>query len=469
MNPVVDQLASVAAQLATTVGLPLREGGFRGFDDADVIEVLRTASHLQRILDGVLIEAVGEVEARSEIATRDERLTSRLGCHDVNELVERVTRVSRQTASRYRKAAKGLRREPSITTGDLLDPRLPALRSALVDGIVGVDGVLAVAGPLLDMDRRVAHEDVLTADAILAAHARGEAPDGAPPASADLLRVHAQTWATFLDQDGAEPRENLATHYRGVTLGTPSARGVPIRGNLIPDVAAQLQRIFDAVNAPALSVRFTDPYVEAEDGEGVPVDTRTRAQKQHDALATALSVAAASEQLPTIGGAAPTLVVSVRDEDLAAGGGEGHAHETDMPLSPAAVRRVGCAGVIQRVTLDQRGGIRRLGTEERVFNRHQRRAIALRDGGCIIPGCGVPAGWCEIHHVTDHALGGPTHTDNGVLLCWYHHRYLDRSGWTIRMNKGVPEVRAPLWFDPHRRWRTATKSKTRLLETVRRQ
>ena len=71
------------------------------------------------------------------------------------------------------------------------------------------------------------------------------------------------------------------------------------------------------------------------------------------------------------------------------------------------------------------GRIVRLGTEERLFNRHQRRAFALRDGACIIPGCGVPAGWCEVHHVTDHAKGGPTHTDNGVLLCWWHHRFID--------------------------------------------
>ncbi|MGO8609205.1 HNH endonuclease signature motif containing protein, partial [Rhizobium johnstonii] len=88
----------------------------------------------------------------------------------------------------------------------------------------------------------------------------------------------------------------------------------------------------------------------------------------------------------------------------------------------------------------------------------QRRAIALRDGGCIIPGCGTPAAWTEIHHVTEYAKGGPTHTDNGVLLCWYHHRFLDRIGWKIRMNHGVPEVMAPGWFDASLRWRAVTTS-----------
>lgn len=146
------------------------------------------------------------------------------------------------------------------------------------------------------------------------------------------------------------------------------------------------------------------------------VDDRTRAQKQHDALAAALNVAASSGLLPTIGGAAPTLVVSVDETDLVEGTGYAHAQGCEQPVSTTVARHIACTGVIQRVTTTPEGRIIRIGTEERVFNRHQRRAIALRDGGCIIPGCGVAAGWCEIHHVTEHARGGPTHTDNGVPL-----------------------------------------------------
>jgi hypothetical protein len=124
--------------------------------------------------------------------------------------------------------------------------------------------------------------------------------------------------------------------------------------------------------------------------------------------------------------------------------------------------------VIQRVLLGGNGRILRLGTEERVFNRHQRRAIALRDGNCIIPACPVPAAWCEIHHVQDHAKDGPTHTDNGVLLCWFHHRLIDHHEWNIRITHGIPEVQAPPWYDPTRTWRPVTTSRTRMLDTIRR-
>ncbi|TDN91264.1 HNH endonuclease signature motif containing protein [Microbacterium sp. BK668] len=471
MTRIVNALEALASRVDESLAPGLRDGEIRGLTDGELLEVLRVAAYIQRRLDAVVMEGVGEVDARSQSAVRDERLSSRLGCHDVVELVERVTRLSRASATRFRRAARGVVGEESVTTGEVLEPALPALRGALLDGVVGVDGVLAASAPLLAMEERARREDVLAADAVLAAQARGEAPDWAPPASADLLRVHAQTWAVFLDQDGAEPRDRRAARHRALVLGTATDRGVPVRGMLLPDVAAQLRRIFDSLLSPKVSgVRFIDPDGALSGDEAqLPPDDRTRAQKQHDALATALGVAAASGELPTVGGAAPTLVVSVRAQDLHSAVGEGHAAGSDVPIAPAAVRRVGCAGVIQRVALGDGGRIHRLGTEERVFNRHQRRAIALRDGACVIPGCGVPAGWCEIHHVTDHALGGPTHTDNGVLLCWYHHRHLDTSGWSIRMTDGVPEVRAPQWFDPSGRWRRVTSSKVRLLDVVRRQ
>jgi hypothetical protein len=139
-------------------------------------------------------------------------------------------------------------------------------------------------------------------------------------------------------------------------------------------------------------------------------------QKQHDALASALFAAAASGNLPTIGGAAPTLLVTVNATDLARGAGWAFLEGIDQPVSINTATHTACAGVLQRVILGDNGKIVQLGTPERVFNANQRKAITLRDGGCIIPGCGIPAAWCEIHHVLDYAKGGPTHTDNGVLL-----------------------------------------------------
>jgi hypothetical protein len=73
-----------------------------------------------------------------------------------------------------------------------------------------------------------------------------------------------------------------------------------------------------------------------------------------------------------------------------------------------------------------------VGRTARTATRSQRRALAARDGGCIIPGCEVPAESCQAHHVTDWAAGGPSDINNLALLCWTHHRQVDLSMWTIQ-------------------------------------
>jgi hypothetical protein len=73
-----------------------------------------------------------------------------------------------------------------------------------------------------------------------------------------------------------------------------------------------------------------------------------------------------------------------------------------------------------------------VGRTARTATRSQRRALAARDGGCIIPGCEVPAESCQAHHVTDWAAGGPSDINNLALLCWTHHRQVDLDMWTIQ-------------------------------------
>ncbi|WP_336642266.1 HNH endonuclease signature motif containing protein, partial [Microbacterium sp. USHLN272] len=152
----------------------------------------------------------------------------------------------------------------------------------------------------------------------------------------------------------------------------------------------------------------SDDALPSGDPSGM-VDGRSRAQKQHDALAAVLGIAARHSDMPSLGGAAPTLVVSVTAEDYASGRGWAHVDGIDAPVSLTTARHTACGGSIQRVTSDPTGRIIGIDSTDRVFTAHQRRAITLRDRECLIPGCHVPAAWCEIHHVTEHSRGGPTH------------------------------------------------------------
>src|SRR5688572_18906064 len=219
MDALLETLREVVGRTRTGVAEGLG-GGLRGASDGELLEVMVLTGELGRLHDAILIEATGAVVRRSETPERDLRLTTRMGCHDVSELVQRLTRVAPGSAARLQRAARAVPIPESIL-GEPLPPVPPGMRQALIDGEVGLDGLLAVAGPLAGLGDRVGRDLVLTADAALAAEARGAGPGGAPPACADLLRVQAQVWATVLDQDGAEPREKKALRLRSFTLGRP--------------------------------------------------------------------------------------------------------------------------------------------------------------------------------------------------------------------------------------------------------
>ena len=55
----------------------------------------------------------------------------------------------------------------------------------------------------------------------------------------------------------------------------------------------------------------------------------------------------------------------------------------------------------------------------------------MRDGGCVFPGCDMPAGWSDAHHITPWEHGGTTDLPNLALLCRHHHGVTHRTGWTM--------------------------------------
>ena len=446
--------------------------GFDGVDAAGLVSALVVAGSVRRRVDAVLTGLVGQVADRDRRVV-EERVSAVAGCRDVTELLRRALRTDVPTARRFVRAAGFTHREVFLSSGGLGPAVFPAMAEVLRDGVVSVAGLLAAVGPVERAGNRISAAEREVVDGLLARTARGEdLPDErgrpGPCPSTEELADFSRVLMLRLDPDGAEPEDRAGERNRGVTFGSLRDGVVPIRGGLLPATAAQLRRLFDAVGNPAAAdappvttegVRFApadtadiDAGVDGSGGLPEPMDERTPAQKRHDALAMIVNVAAASGGMPQLGGAAPTLVVSVTAEDYVNGTGRARLEGTggDVPVSVA--RHTACAGGIQRVLFDERGQIVSIGTTARIFTAVQRRAIVLRDRECVIPGCLVPATWCEIHHVQEHAAGGPTHTSNGVALCWHHHRTLETSGWQVRMRHGVPEIRGPHWWDPYRGW-----------------
>ena len=122
---------------------------------------------------------------------------------------------------------------------------------------------------------------------------------------------------------------------------------------------------------------------------------------------------------------------------VAEGTGDRTSDPVGLPLSPPAVLRI---AELATTLLGTRVPLA-VGRTARTATPTQRRALAARDRGCIIPGCGIPAEACQTHHVEDWAAGGDTDLPNLALLCWAHHRQVDLGMWTIvpASNDPVPQ------------------------------
>ena len=90
-------------------------------------------------------------------------------------------------------------------------------------------------------------------------------------------------------------------------------------------------------------------------------------------------------------------------------------------------------------------------SQGRFATRSQMAVLAARDQGCTFPDCDAPAEWCEAHHILAYARGGKTEIDNLTLVCPFHHRWFERSGWDSVFRRGLPGWLPPQSVDPRRR------------------
>jgi hypothetical protein len=121
-------------------------------------------------------------------------------------------------------------------------------------------------------------------------------------------------------------------------------------------------------------------------------------------------------------------------------------------LDPATLARLSCDSPLRRALLTPDGAVLNLGRRQRLATPNQKKALAARDHGCAIPGCGAPPEYCDVHHVTPWAMGGPTNIDSMILVCSRDHTALHAGIYSVEMRDGIPWVRLPSWIDAFRPW-----------------
>ncbi len=434
----------------------------------------------------VQIEGVGRLvdAARVRMAAVGDEHAEQLGRRSGVDAVAVTAGVSeREARTRIRVGAATV---PRMTlTGALCPPRYSTVADALAAGALGVEAAGVIVRELDAVAVCAESGELAAAEVGLIALATGTGVSPIP-ATVEELTVQSKQVCAWIDPDGSRPREERALRRRMLRFGPEDPDGlIPVHGRLDLEVGTMFRTLVEA-HRRVRHRGFTahpdaDPDTEGGEGSregtrhhptaaasadtGTPtadalaegwadappervIDTRTPDQQRHDTLAAILTAATRDPDAPALGGAAPAVLVTVSARDLDDPDGRpgdpiGQLDGSPTPLSRTRVERLIDTGGTRHVAVDPDGRIRSLGSVQRCFTPAQRLAITARDRGCVIPGCTIPARWCEVHHVVPAREGGPTHTDNGTLACWWHHSRIDTGPWRLRMQNGVPHVRGP--------------------------
>ena len=429
-------------------------------DDESLVLLMRAVEESGRLIDALRALTAGETEERSRRELGNDGLARRNGYARATHLIEDVTRVSGAEAARRIRLGAAVR--PRLGLGGAPQPpRYAEVSRALSNGSLGVDAAHSIIRCLDQAERRAQPDDLATAERSLVETAATE--------SADLLAVHALAYREALDPDGSEPRDEELRAARGFLLGRERNGMTRATIDLDPQSAALMRAILSDGTDPRVIPRHLDP---SNGSSAELADPRTRVQRQFDVIMGTLTAGMRSRGMnaqDASGSVRPTATVMavITLADLESGRGAGWLDDVREPVSAMALQTMACDAGIRPIVLGTHGEVLHLGHPRRLFSTAQRRALAVRDGGCVWPGCSAPPSWCEAHHVIEWEQGGRTDIDNGTLLCSAHHHMLHASAFRLEMVRGRPQLLAPPWLDPQQCWRPLGRNRA-LMTAIRR-
>ena len=143
-----------------------------------------------------------------------------------------------------------------------------------------------------------------------------------------------------------------------------------------------------------------------------------------------------TDRLPTAGGIAADVVVTVDHHTLVTGLGSA-VLDTGAVISPTMARMLACDAGIVPLVMGGPSVVLDCGRKNRFHTKTQRIVIAARDRHCTSQGCDFPPGLCHVHHDIPWAHGGHTNITDARLLCpKHHHRAHDPAFTTTKLPSG---------------------------------
>jgi hypothetical protein len=207
---------------------------------------------------------------------------------------------------------------------------------------------------------------------------------------------------------------------------------IRIECQLMPEEAAVVLKAIERARERAWRAERDSAEGSAEDSAKDSVDhpapPRRRTLNRADAL-----VAVAEDYLASTveaGGPPVEVVVHVEADSLADPvSAEAGTLDDGTSLPLATVERLACDAAVVTVVEDRNGHPLDVGRRRRTIPTALRRALRLRDRGCVFPGCENRR--VDSHHVVPWSRGGATKLANLASLCRSHHRYVHELGFRI--------------------------------------
>lgn len=107
--------------------------------------------------------------------------------------------------------------------------------------------------------------------------------------------------------------------------------------------------------------------------------------------------------------------------------------EKQVGLPVESVRRLSCSCKIVAALTNGTEPLS-IGRSSRAIPPSIRRALQIRDGHCVFPGCDCNK-HLDAHHIVHWSNGGETSMDNLIEVCHYHHVQLHEGGYTVHRSK----------------------------------
>ncbi|WP_241471711.1 DUF222 domain-containing protein [Mycolicibacterium neoaurum] len=468
-----DRAASVKALL---------DADFTCFDTAELLAIQSEREERAR--------ADAAVDHRILAVLMDRATAHEIGGKTWADVLSTRMRLSGAEAGRRVQAAKQLGPRHAMG-GEVLAPLLPACAAALAAGTINDGHIQVIRGAVHQAAKYTAPAKCAELEEILVSVAAAAGPETVQAAATHALML--------LDQDGPGP--DLARHRRGIRIGKQDADGLThISGWVDPELAAYLGTAFDAWARPGINnpddaqpQHNPDPnpldgdldadlraMAEAESNaeperemaagsnhgsecapsvDDVPEfrtfdeladrtagrDTRSVAQRQHDALKAILRDTLMSKRLGQHNGLPVTVVVSTTLAELETAAGIAVTGTGTLMPMPDLIRLAEHAHHYLVIYRHHTAEPLYLGRTKRLATKAQRLLLYNRDRGCTRPGCTHCANRCQAHHAEPSwARGGHTDAPTLGLGCGPDNR-LAELGWTTAIDPTSGRVH---WHPP---------------------